>query len=118
MAERKNIILISIDDGIAFWRYRHVFGPALLTPNLDRMAEAATAFTSAYCQVPICGPSRASMLTGLSPFETGIVDNYTAALRRCPARPSLAVPAATERVSLLDGGQGPSCLRAAAARIA
>ena len=77
MAERKNIILISIDDGIAFWRYRHVFGPALLTPNLDRMAEAATAFTSAYCQVPICGPSRASMLTGLSPFETGIFDNYT-----------------------------------------
>ncbi|MXQ08210.1 sulfatase-like hydrolase/transferase [Alphaproteobacteria bacterium GH1-50] len=77
MDQDRNIILISIDDGNAFWRYRNDFGHELLTPNLNRIFDASTAFTSAYCQVPICGPSRASMLTGLSPCETGIFDNYT-----------------------------------------
>lgn len=77
MSKKRNIVLMSIDDGIAFWRYRHVFGTELLTPNLNRIFDAATAFTSAYCQVPICGPSRASALSGLSPMQTGIVDNYT-----------------------------------------
>lgn len=74
---RKNIILITVDDGNAFWRYRDVFGAKLLTPGLDRIFDASAAFTSAYCQTPICGPSRASLLSGLAPHQTGVLDNYT-----------------------------------------
>ena len=73
---RKNVVLVAIDDGFAFWRYRTTFGATLQTPNLDRIMAQSTIFTSAYCQVPICGPSRASAMSGLSPFETGVLDNY------------------------------------------
>lgn len=37
------------------------------TPNLDRLCREGTAFTRAFCQSPICTPSRASFLTGLYP---------------------------------------------------
>ncbi len=77
MASRTNILLISIDDGGAFWRFRDAFRERLQTPNLDRICAVSTTFTSAYCQAPICGPSRNSMLTGLTPHQTGILDNNT-----------------------------------------
>ena len=77
MARRKNIILISIDDGGAYWRFRDAFRERLQVPNLDRICDVSTAFTSAYCQTPICGPSRNSAMTGLSPHQSGILDNYT-----------------------------------------
>jgi arylsulfatase A-like enzyme len=74
---RKNIILITIDDGGSYWRFRDAFGERLQTPNLDRICAASTAFTSAYCQAPICGPSRNSLMSGLAPHQTGLLDNYT-----------------------------------------
>lgn len=77
MSNRKNILLIGMDDCFSFWRFRTSFGARLLTPNLDRICAESTAFKAAYCQIPICGPSRASAMSGLSPYETGIFDNYT-----------------------------------------
>ncbi|MFN8526087.1 MAG: sulfatase-like hydrolase/transferase [Chloroflexota bacterium] len=41
--------------------------PHVRTPNIDRLVAMGTAFTSAYCQAPICTPSRASFLTGKYP---------------------------------------------------
>lgn len=75
--KRKNILLVSFDDATAFWPYKTAFGEALQTPNLDRICEHATAFTSAYCQAPICGPSRSSFMSGRTPHQLGIFDNYT-----------------------------------------
>jgi len=77
MTNRKNIIFIGLDDAFSFWRFRDAFGARLQTPNLDRICARSTAFTSAYCQIAICGPSCASMMSGLSPYETGVFDNYT-----------------------------------------
>lgn len=41
--------------------------PHVVTPTLDRLVQEGTAFTHAYCQSPICTPSRASFMTGLYP---------------------------------------------------
>ncbi|MBO6727809.1 MAG: sulfatase-like hydrolase/transferase [Rhizobiaceae bacterium] len=43
--------------------------PGAKTPNIDTIAESGVAFTRAYCQSPICTPSRASFLTGLYPIS-------------------------------------------------
>lgn len=48
---------------------------AVQTPNLDRLAGRGTLFESAYCQSPVCTPSRASILTGRYPRTTGCRQN-------------------------------------------
>jgi arylsulfatase A-like enzyme len=45
------------------------------TPNIDRLAQMGTRFEKAYCQYPVCNPSRASMMTGLFPDQTGVISN-------------------------------------------
>lgn len=44
-------------------------------PNLDHFAKRATVFRNAYCNFPICAPSRYSMLTGRLPHSVGAFDN-------------------------------------------
>lgn len=45
------------------------------TPNLDRMAKEGVRFSEAYCNSPLCVPSRMSMLTGRYPHDIGVYDN-------------------------------------------
>ncbi len=45
------------------------------TPNLDRLAGEGTVFANAYCNSPLCAPSRASFITGGLPSRTGVYDN-------------------------------------------
>ncbi len=45
------------------------------TPNLDRLAEEGVQFSRAYCQYPLCGPSRASFMSGLYCETNGIINN-------------------------------------------
>lgn len=47
------------------------------TPNIDRIAAEGTVFKHAYANYPLCGPSRASMMSGLMPFSAGFYDNGT-----------------------------------------
>lgn len=49
--------------------------PLIRTPALDGLAKRGAAFTSAYCQNPICVPSRASFLTGRMPSNVGVFGN-------------------------------------------
>jgi choline-sulfatase len=49
--------------------------PAAITPNIDRLAAEGARFKSAYCNSPLCCPSRASMMTGQYPNQTGYWDN-------------------------------------------
>ncbi len=67
-AEPYNVLMISVDD------LRPELGcygsSAVLTPNMDRLAEAGLVFTQAYCQEAICMASRASLLSGMYPLNT------------------------------------------------
>lgn len=46
---------------------------AILTPNMDRIAEEGVRFSKAYSSTPTCTPARAAILTGLSPWRHGMV---------------------------------------------
>lgn len=50
--------------------------PEVRTPNLDALAQRGVRFSRAYCNSPICGPSRCSMITGQYPHTTGITGNH------------------------------------------
>ena len=46
--------------------------PQALTPNINRLIKSGVRFTNAASNVPICGPSRASLWSGLHPISTGL----------------------------------------------
>lgn len=66
-----NVLFIAIDD-LNDWLGCMNGHPNTKTPHLDRLASEGVLFTNAHCQAPLCGPSRASLMTGLRPSTTGI----------------------------------------------
>ncbi|HAY81061.1 MAG TPA: hypothetical protein DCY79_14745 [Planctomycetaceae bacterium] len=70
---RKNVLFIVCDD-----LNTHVapsgYAP-IQTPTLNQFAAESLTFRRAYCQYPVCGPSRASFLSGLYPQSTGVLNN-------------------------------------------
>ena len=72
--EPKNLLVLMSDEHNP--RMLGAAGHLLVqTPNLDALASAGTSFTSAYCNSPICVPSRASFATGRYVHEIGAWDN-------------------------------------------
>jgi iduronate 2-sulfatase len=67
-----NVVFISIDDMRPdIGAYGDSFAK---TPNIDKLAAEGTLFNKAYIQQAVCGPSRASMMTGLRPDQIGVWD--------------------------------------------
>ncbi|GIX12847.1 MAG: hypothetical protein KatS3mg118_0806 [Paracoccaceae bacterium] len=71
----KNVLLISIDDLFNYQKFRTKFGVEIQTPNLDRLAAKGTFFENGFAATPLCNPSRAAIMTGRSPFQTGVFSN-------------------------------------------
>ena len=74
-AVRPNILFIAVDDLKPELGIYDV--PVVQTPHIDRLGSRGTVFLNAACQFPVCGPSRASLLTGLRPEATGVLDLKT-----------------------------------------
>ncbi len=73
--QKKNVLFIIVDDlNNDVGTYGH---PLVKTPNLDRLAQQGIKFNKAYCQFPLCNPSRASILNGLRPDTTRVFGNGT-----------------------------------------
>jgi uncharacterized sulfatase len=67
-----NVLLILADD-LSFRIGLYGEGPP--TPNLERLARRGRRFDRAYCQYPLCSPSRTSLLTGWRPEKTQVWGN-------------------------------------------
>jgi len=73
VAKKPNVLFIVCDDlntHVSTSGYPHIS-----TPAFDQLAAAGMTFRRAYCQYPVCGPSRASFLHGLYPQSTCILSN-------------------------------------------
>lgn len=67
---RPNILFIAVDDlrpSIGCYGDRHA-----VTPHIDQLASRGVVFQQAHCQVAVCNPSRASLMTGLRPDTLGV----------------------------------------------
>ena len=70
----RNILFIMCDQ--LRWDYLSCYGHLKLhTPNIDALAARGVRFANAYCQSPLCGPSRASFYTGRYPSSHGVMCN-------------------------------------------
>ncbi|MEJ7768308.1 MAG: sulfatase-like hydrolase/transferase, partial [Chitinophagaceae bacterium] len=77
-----NVLFIATDDCN---NDASIYGHSeMSTPNFERLANRGVTFNRAYCQFPLCNPSRTSLLTGLKPDDTKIYDLKTSIRQTIP----------------------------------
>ena len=85
--KQPNVLFLIADDlNAGIGCYGH---PMVKTPNIDKLAKRGVRFNKAYCQFPLCGPSRNCMLTGLYPNSDGILTNAQIFRQTIPSHVSL-----------------------------
>jgi len=72
-ASKQNIVFIAIEDFSP--KHFGCYGGKAITPNIDALAKEGVIFKNAFCQAPVCNPSRTSLLTGLRPPSSGVFGN-------------------------------------------
>lgn len=86
-SQRPNVLFIAVDD------LRPAIGAygdgTAVTPHLDRLAARSVAFERAYANVPVCGASRASLLSGLHPTRKRFTTFYSRADEDAPEATTL-----------------------------
>ncbi|NQU55116.1 MAG: sulfatase, partial [Bacteroidetes bacterium] len=69
-AQEKYNVLFIISDDLTATAVSSYENKASFTPNIDKLASEGVMYTSAFCQFPVCGPSRASLMFGYYPHAT------------------------------------------------
>ena len=85
--KKPNILFIAVDDlrpELNFYGANHI-----KSPNLDKLAGESLIFERSYCNVPVCGASRASLLTGTRPTRYRFIDAFTEKDKDYPTAVSL-----------------------------
>ena len=80
--KKPNVLLFYVDDlrpELASFGATHI-----QSPNIDALASKGIKFTNAYCNVPVCGASRASMLTGMLPTKKRFINYNTFVEKETP----------------------------------
>jgi len=82
IGKKYNVLFIAVDDlrpQLSCYGQKQI-----LSPNIDRLAAEGTLFERCFCQVPVCGASRASLLSGVRPNRDRFVNYYTWAEKDAP----------------------------------
>lgn len=109
-ASQPNIVLIMIDD--LGWTDLHCQGNKRLdTPHIDRLAKQGMRFTDAYAAAPVCSPTRAAIMTGLSPARLRLTNHIT--YRKFIPKNATAQPAETRMFLPLEYDTLPERLKRA-----
>ncbi len=88
VGQRPNVLFLVVDDlRPQLGCYGHA---RMISPNIDRLASEGVTFLRSYCQVPVCGASRASVLTGVRPTRERFISYDVWAEKDLPGALSLA----------------------------
>lgn len=84
---KPNVLFIAVDDlrpELRCYGKHHIH-----SPNIDRLARTGTLFERAYCMVPTCGASRASLMSGIRPAPKRFVNYLAWAEKDAPGKATL-----------------------------
>ena len=71
----KNVLFIIVDDlrpELPNYGKKHI-----IAPNIEELSKSSVQFNNAFCNIPVCGASRASLLTGFRPNKTRFVNYFS-----------------------------------------
>ena len=79
---KKNILFLMVDD---LRPELNIYGHnQIISPNIDALANSGVTFNRAYCNVPVCGASRASLLTGIRPTSNRFLTYFSSIKKETP----------------------------------
>jgi iduronate 2-sulfatase len=85
--QKPNVLFIAVDD---LRPELGVYGKDYIqSPNIDRLGESGVVFQNAFCNIPVCGASRASLMTGLRPTRNRFLHYYARIDKEQPGVPTL-----------------------------
>ncbi len=85
--EKPNVLFIAVDDlrpELGCYGEEHIH-----SPNIDKLSDEGIQFNRAYCNIPVCGASRASLLTGTRPTYNSLITYYTWIKKQRPNVPTI-----------------------------